>query len=116
MTTTIARTTTAAGVAAGAGLVLIELVFGDELEHVESAAVGVAAIGLALTVSSIGRSEDAAQIADAYWAIAAIAGVPAVLAHWGRRKFAGARRLGIRAGTIAERDYREERAKTTRLR
>lgn len=116
MTTTAARTTTAAGIAAGTGLVLIELVFGDELEHVESAAIGVAAIGLALTVSSIARGEAAAQVADAYWSIAAIAGVHAVLAHWARRKYAGARHLGLRAGTIAERDYREERAQAARLR
>jgi hypothetical protein len=97
---------TSSVIGAGAGFVLvaIELALGDELHHVESAAVGIAVMGLALTAYD--SAKDGQGSINAYWGIAALAGVPAVVAHWARRKAAHARELATHAGAIAERDYR----------
>lgn len=97
---------TAAGLSAGAVLTIVELAFADDLAHADSATVGVAAVGLAYTFHRATTGDSAA--AATYWVIAATAMLPAVIAHWGRRKIHAARQFGIRQGRVAERDYTRE--------
>jgi hypothetical protein len=98
-----------AGGVAGVALVLLDATLGDELERIDSGAAALAAVGLALTLQSIGRDESARRTVGDYWVIVAVASVPVVTQFWLRRRRCGVgarnelRRL---ARHIAGRDYR----------
>lgn len=102
---------TIAGVAAGVGLTLVQLVFGNELDAVESQAVGIVAAGGALTAYAASRGPAAHEMAAAYWMMAAVAGIPAVATYWARRRDESTRERARRGVTIAGRDYRGDLAR-----
>lgn len=93
----------AVGAVAGTALTLAQYVLPD-LDAVEHQAVGIVVTGAALAgyVAATGQDSELSELVVAYWVIAAIAGIPAVVTYWGRRRAARTeRRL-----SIAERDYR----------